>query len=102
MKKRLLSFLLSAALILSVLPLGTVSVSAAEHNPDYTHKYDRGVGVKDKNTTVYLSKCPSLQAFINKLGSITLKCSSSSVLAPVTMVETDAADASSYLVLSVQ
>lgn len=56
----------------------------------------------DQNTTVYLSKCPSLQAFINKLGSITLKCSSSSVLAPVTMVETDVADASSYLVLSVQ
>ena len=56
----------------------------------------------DKNTLVYLSKCPSLQAFVNKMGSITLKCSSSSVLAPITMVETDAADASSYLVLNVQ
>ena len=56
----------------------------------------------DKNTLVYLSKCPSLQAFVNKMGSITLKCSSSSVLAPITMVETDAADASSYLVLDVQ
>ena len=56
MKKRLLSFLLSAALILSVLPLGKVSVSAAEHNPDYTHKYTGDVGVKDRNTTVYSYK----------------------------------------------
>ena len=56
----------------------------------------------DNNTLVYLSKCPSLQAFVNKMGSITLRCSSSSVLAPITMVETDAADASSYLVMNVQ
>ncbi len=56
----------------------------------------------DNNAKVYLSKCPSFNSFINKLGSATIKCTSSSLLAPITMVEADSDNPSSYLVLNVQ
>lgn len=50
-KKRLLSILLSIALVFSVVPMGMLSVSAAA--PNYTHINTDNKGVKTDNVTVY-------------------------------------------------
>ena len=51
MKKKILSILLSVALVFSVVPMGILSVSAAE--PNYRHTMSDNKGVKTENTTVF-------------------------------------------------
>ena len=60
------------------------------------------LGDMEKNMTTYVSKVPQLKAFLDKLGSTTFKCSSSSLLAPVNMRISDTSDASSSLMMSIQ
>lgn len=57
---------------------------------------------KDNNMATYMSRVPALQSFFDKLEATTIKCSSSSVLAPVTMSLSDSADTSSSLVANIQ
>lgn len=58
------------------------------------------LGTMDSYMQAYVNNTPALKAFFDKLASTTFKCSSSSLLAPTTMVLSDSADASSSLVVS--
>ncbi|MDO4510842.1 MAG: DUF4302 domain-containing protein [Bacteroidales bacterium] len=60
------------------------------------------LGEMDKNMAQYVSKVPAFQAFIDKLGSTTFKCSSSSLLAPICIKLADSQNESSALYINVQ
>ncbi|MCI6748179.1 MAG: DUF4302 domain-containing protein [Bacteroidales bacterium] len=59
-------------------------------------------GEMDKNMATYVDKVPALKALLEKLANTTIKCSSSSLIAPVEMSLTDNQNTSSSLVVNIQ
>ena len=59
-------------------------------------------GEMDKNMATYVDKVPALKALLEKLANTTIKCSSSSLIAPVEMSLTDSQNTSSSLVVNIQ